>query len=412
MFIIGMIGLAVIVGIIYAIFPHEAVLWFGGATVFFWIMDKIRQQVEDNFFINAAFVSFTSMFMMIPYFFIDSPMLAFWLFMWCSLNMGFQVMTHSQYLSGYILERDFNPIWSSSYIKPVKQYFDRVASDSNRAAIIFVLLGFYGVMAFLGSLIYGGGLWFTILPPVFILLCNIGALIYMHITGVTPPTGYSDQDWADNIVKGYWFLISKVAALIFAVISAPFVFIVHICKMIGAFFSWVREGGSAQINKLYWVCVGLLTVYCLLGVFGVANFVEEFFESLGVFEADLIYSDFLLTQLVASWDFSGSFFGAILLLIPYIVGVILAAVLEFLAVILTVILQLVYWIFMFLLAFAVEQILPIVILVGAVALLVLYLIESDRDAYDWFQFVFLTLFSAGLLALYILLYAGVITVFG
>ena len=411
MFIVSIIGLAVIVGVIYAFIPTAGVLWFGGATLCFWIMDKIREQVEDNFFLNSAIVSITSILSMIPYFFIDDPMLAFWLFMWCSVNLAFQVMTHSQYFTGYVIKRDYDPIWSSTHIKPVKQYFDRVASEGNRAVVIFALIGFLGAMVFLGSLIYGGGLWYTPLPPVFVLLCNIGTLVYMHIEGVTPDTGYGDHDWADNIVKGYLYIFAKIGGVLFAIISAPFMLIREICRMIGAFFEMVREGGSARINKLFWVCEILLVIYCVLGVFGVANFVEEYFESIGVFDADLIYSDFLLTQLVASWDFGKTFFGAIFLFIPYVVAVILSGVLEFLAVIVTAIFQLVYWVFMFLLAFTVEQILPIIITVGAIALLVLYLIDSDKEGYDWFQFIFLTLVSAGLLTLYGLLYSGVISVF-
>ena len=412
MFVVSLIGLIVIIGILYAVLQSTLVLWFGGATLMFWIMDKIREQVEDNFFINAAMVSLTSIISMVPYFFIENKMTAFFLFMWCSLNLGFQVMTHSQYFTSYVISRDYNPIWRSPYIKPVKQYFDRVASEGNRAAIILVLIGFYAAMAFLGSIIYGYGLWFTFLPPVFILLCNIGALIYMHITGVSPDTGYGEQEWADNIVKGYLYIFAKIGGVLFAIIAAPFMLIREICKMIGAFLEMVREGGSAQINRFFWVCEILMVIYCGLGVFGVANFAEEYFESIGVFEADLIYNDFLLTQLVASWDFSHSFFGAIFLLIPYIVAVIISAVLEFLAVIVTAVFQLVYWVFMFLLVFTVEQILPIIVAGGAITFLVLYLIESDREGYDWFQFFFLSITTLGLLVLYYLLYSGIISVFG
>ena len=41
MFIISLIGLVVLVGIAYAIFPIPEVLWFGGAVVVFWISDRI-----------------------------------------------------------------------------------------------------------------------------------------------------------------------------------------------------------------------------------------------------------------------------------------------------------------------------------------------------------------------------------
>ena len=409
-FILSIIGLAIVVGLLYWLFPSDAVLWFGGATLMFWIMDKLRQQVEDNFFINGAVISFTSIFCMIPYFFIDSPMLAFLLFMWCSVNLSFQVMTHSQYFTGYVIRRDYDPIWSSSYIRPVKQYFDYVASESNRAVIIFALIGFNGAMALLGGLIYSYGLWYVALPPVFVVLCNVGTLIYMHITAVTPPTGYSDQDWADNMIKGYGYVIGKVFGVIFAIVSAPFMLIIEVFRMIKAFFEVIREGGTERINIFYWICTGVLFGYCMLGVFGVSNFVEEFFESIGVFDVDLIYKEFYLTQLVAGWEFGETFFGAIFLFIPFVVGVILSAILEAIATLLTVILMLLYWLVMSLLVFAFEQILPLVILGVAITFIVFYLIESDREWFDWVRAAIFAILSIGLTVLYILMYAGVIKV--
>ena len=411
-FILSLIGLCAVVGVIYYFIPCPEVLWFGGATVLFWILDKIRQMMEDNFFLNSAMISVSSVFMVVPYFFLGRTLTSFLLFMWCGLFIGFQLLTHSDYFYGYIRSRDFDNIWTSNYITPVKERLHYYAAEANKAAIIFILIGYLAVMVCLGGVIDTYGLLFTALPPVFILLCNIGTLVVMHLRGVDPPTGYSDHDNVDNIVKGYWYLISRFFGGIFFIIASPFLLIIHLCKMIGALFSLIREGGTARISTLYWVCAGLLGVYCLLGVFGVANFVEEFFEALGIFDKSFIYTDFYLTQLVATWDFGKTFFGAIFLFIPYVVLVIISGILEFLFTILTAIFTLIFWIVMFLLMFAVEQILPIIILIGAIALLVMYLIDSDREAADWFRFIFFTVITVGMTVLYFLLYSGIIKVFG
>ena len=412
MFIISLIGLIAIVGIIYAIIPIPEVLWIGGALVFFWVSDRIRQEIEDNVYINAAYVSVMAVITMIPQIFLGGTILGLIIYVLSSLYLGFQIMTHRDHLSTFIRRRDFDPIWRSDHSHYEKQYMSDVIANGNLAGIILVLIGFNAAMLCFGMLIYEKSLWFALIPPAFVLLCNAIFILYMQIVGVEPPRGFSCHHEVSNILQGYGYLVKKVWEFIFNILYAPIRFIRFIAEKIVDFFDFIRDGSSLTVGIAFWICLAAIGVYDLLGFFGLIDEVDALLHSLGSYEYSG-YQGLRLTELSIAWmsSWPPSFLLDVVLVLLKLVLIVVPFVLDLVLMFLGMIGWFLYMVVLELFILAFMSFLPAILLAGAITFLVFYLIDSNRDGSDIFRFVFFTAISVVACVLYYLFLGGVIVVF-
>ena len=190
LFFISLIGIVVITGIVYAIFPAAEVLWFGGALAVFWASDRIRREVEDNVYISAAWISLTAMVATIPQIFLVGTVTGYIHFLLSSLFLILQTLTHRDHLSKYIDKRYYAPIRNNDkYTRHEKNYHREVMVQGNWAAMVLLMIVLGVAMATLGALSYVYSPWFIPLPAVFVTLANMAAIFYMQLVGVQPPRG-------------------------------------------------------------------------------------------------------------------------------------------------------------------------------------------------------------------------------
>ena len=412
MFILILIGIAALTGILYAIFPAPEVLWFGGTFFVLWAGDKIRQQVEDNVYLNAAVISILGCLSVIPQIFLAGKISGYLHYLLSSVFISCELVTHRDFLWKYIDKRDYAPIRNNDRISGLeKNRRADVVSNGNWAAVVLLLILYNGAMAALGSLAYVYSPWFLLLPPVGVLLANMIAIFYMQLVGVAPPHGYSCHEDVTNLLLAYRYLGKKILDGILAVILAPFRFIRFICIKIADLFMAVWDGGTITIGIAFWILFGLIGLYDLIGFFGLIEPLEEAMRSIGVYEAKI--EGFHLIKWLFDWfgSWPASIFNDLIMALPKLAMAIIALVLDLVLLFLSIILWFLFMISLETAILIVMSIVPILLFGGAVTFLIFYFIDSSRDGYDLFKLIFMILAALALTVVYYLFQSNVIKVF-
>ena len=403
--------------IAYAVTRNELILWIAGLILFFWVNGRIREEISDNYYINAAYTTLTACVLTVPQIFFGGTIGGWVLY---ALTMGYQTLAYFsnyEYITDHTIGRDLRRNWSSKTKTDVqKAYGHYVLTEGNRAALILTGIAFLiGAFAIAGvSHMYS--LFFLLLIPVYTFLWNMIALFQIWLLGVPIPTGFDWHEHVNNIPKGSWFLIWSVLKAIFGIISAPFIFIASIFIRIAKFFGRVKNGGTAELSKFFWICTGVLGVYFILSIFGAADFVEEIFGGgFGGIDLEISRYVFPITNFILKIDWDTSFLVDVILFIPKLIVLLLCAILDLVIIILVPLLWLLINFLLFILylilVVSFELILPIALVIGAVTFIVLYMVDSDRDFIDWFRAILFSLLPVAMITFYLLFAYGVLTLF-
>lgn len=392
------------------------VLWIGGLILFFWINGRLREGIEDNYYINAAYTTLTACVLTVPQVFYGGTVGGWVLYAITAVYQALAYFTNYGYTSDHTVTRDISRNWrSETKTDGEKTYGHYVIAEGNRAALILTGIGFLIGSFAIAAVSYVYSLFFLLLIPAYTFLWHLIALFRIWLLGIPIPTGLSYHENVDNIPKGYWFLIWSVLKVVISIICAPFRFVAFICKKIAAFFGNIKSGGSTRISKFFWICTGVLAIYLVLSLFGAADFVERIFGGFGGIGLDINRFLFPITNFLLDLEMDGSFFLDVILAIPKVLVLIVGAVVDLVLLILVAIgwllLNLVLFILYFILVVSFEFLLPLALAVGAVVFLVLYLIESDRGFFDWFRAILFSVLPIGLVTLYFLLAYEVIKLF-
>ena len=401
--------MAILFAILYGVIHSNIVLWIGGLILFFWINGCIREAISDNYYINAAYTTLTACVLTVPQIFYGGTPFGWLLY---AVTAGYQMLaffTNYDYTSDYTVNRDFGRNWRSA-TKSIGQkiYGHYVIAQANWAAMILTGIGFLAGSFFLAALCSAYSLFFLLLIPIYTLLWNFIALFYIKlIVGIDAPTGYSDHERVDNILKGFWYLIGAVLGAILAVILAPFRWLVMLAELIRDFFANIKDGGSAELSKFFWICTGALGIYLILAFFNIADVIPRLFGDFGGVDLDFYRYFMVCTNFVFDLKLDGTFFLDVIMFLPKVILILLAALLDIVLILLVLILwlllNLILFLLYFLLVISFELILPIALGIGAVVFLVLYLVESDRDFFDWFRAILFAILPIACLTLYFLL---------
>lgn len=403
--------------IIFAVTKIPLVLWIGGLALFFWINGRLREMIEDNYYINAAYTTLTVCVLTVPQIFYAGTLGGWILYAICAFYQLLAYYSNYEYTSDYTVGRDISRNWRSE-TKTLwqKVYGHYVIAEGNKAALILTGLGFLAGSFAIAAVSSIYSLFFLLLTPVYTFLWHLIAMLYIHILGLPIPTGFDWHESANNIPKGYWFLIWSVLKVILTILASPFVFIFFIFKKIAAFFGNIKNGGSTQISKFFWICVGALAIYLIISLFGAANFIERIFGG-GFSGIDLEIRRFLfpITNFILDLEMDGSFFLDVILFLPkvlfIIVGALLDLVLLLVICLLWLLLNAILAILYVILVVSFEFLLPLALTIGAIVFVVLYLIDSDRDFFDWFRAILFAILPIGMFTLYILFAYGIIKLF-
>ena len=404
--------------ILYFALDIPLVLWIGGLALFLWINGRLREEISDNYYINAAYTTLTACVLSVPQIFFGGTIGGWVLYAVTAFYQLLAYFSNYDYTSDHTVVRDVNRNWrSETKTLGEKIYGHYVITEGSRAAMILTAIGFlFGSLVIAGlSAVYS--LYFLLLIPVYTFLWHIIALLYIRFfVGITVPTGFDWHEKANNIPKGYWFLIWKVLSAIIGVICAPFVFIAFICKKIAKFFGNIKNGGTGELSKFFWICVGALGIYFILSLFGAADFIERLFGG-GFSGVELNIQRFLfpITNFLFDLELKSSFFMDVIMFLPKLIVIVLSAAIDLVLLILTLVLwlllNLLLVILYVVLVVSFEFFLPIALAGGAIVFLVLYLIDSDRGFFDWFRAILFSLLPIGLITLYFLFANEVITLF-
>ena len=399
-----------------AVTENTLFLWIGGMILFFMVNARIREEIADNYYVNAAYTTLTACVLTVPQIFYGGTVGGWVLF---AIAVAYQLLAHFtnlDYTLDHTVGRDISRNWRSETKTDVeKAYGHLVLAQGNWAAIVLTSIAFLAgafVIAFLASTY---SLFFLLLIPAYTFLWNTFSLIHILIIGIPVPTGYSSHEKIDNLAKGYWFLIWAVLKVVIAVVSAPFAFIAYIVGAIGKFCAKVKGGGSGELSKFFWICTGVLGIYLILSMFGAADFMERIFGGYSGFDLNISRFLFPVTDYFIHLELDVSFLIDLLLLIPKLLGLLLCVIVDLvlllvvclLWLLINALLALLYLI----LVLCFEIVLPVGLAAGAVTFLVLYLLDSDRDFIDWFRAVLFSVLPIGAIVFYFLLAYEVIKLF-
>ena len=388
-------------------------LWIGGMVLFFMVNGWIREEIADNYYINAAYTTLTACVLTVPQIFYGGTVGGWVLF---AIAVAYQLLAHFtnlEYTLDHTVGRDISRNWRSETKSNVeKAYGHLVLAQGNWAALVLTSIAFLAgafVIAFLAD-VYS--LFFLLLIPAYTFLWNTISLIHILILGIPIPTGYSSHENVNNLAKGYWFLIWAVLKVVIAVVSAPVTFAVYVGYAIGKFCCRIKRGGSGELSKFFWICTGVLGIYLILSLFGVADFMDQIFGGYRGFDLNISRFTFPITNYFIHLDLDLSFLLDLLLLIPKIIVLILGAIIDLVILLVVCILWLLIntllAILYLLLVLCFEIVLPLALAIGSIVFLVLYLLDSDRDLFSWFSAVLLSLLPLALITVYFLFRTGVI----
>ena len=410
---------ALATGVAYIVTWSPLSLWMGGGILFFWINGRIREEISDSYYINAAYTTLTACVLTVPQIFYGGTAGGLAMYI---VTVVYQLLAFFTNID-YVSHRSVAAVgrnWRSNTKNRAQKILDHYTiTEGNWAGLVLAAIAFLGGAFGILVLWVKFSLFFLLLIPVYTLFGHLVFLLYMCITGVTAPTGYAPHDDADNLFKGFWYLIrlvgQAVVAAVVAMVVVPARFIARVCGAIADFFGNIRDGGRVAISKFFWICVGALGVYLILSIFGIADFIEEIFGSFNGVGMDINIFLFPITNFIFGIDLGSSFFTDVILFLPKIIVIVVGAVLDvvllLLVCLLWLVLNAVLFILWFLLVFSFEALLPILLGVGAIVFVVLYLIQSDRGFFDWLRAVLFSLIPIGLFVLYVLFFNGVIKLF-
>ena len=402
--------LPIVTGILYGILRLPLVLWCGAYALFFWVNGRLREEIEDNYYINAAYTTLTVCVLTVPTFLYAGAPGGWVLYAACLAYQALAQFTNLDYRANPEARRDIARVWRSEKSNAQKIYGHHVIAQGHWAAIVLTLIAFLA-----GSLPipYAATVYsrlFFLLLPFYTLLWHFFSRIAMWFHNVKPPVGLHKE--TDNLLKGFWFPLFVVLKAIYKVISAPFVFIAYLCGRIAKLFGKVASGGTGNLSKFFWIAVGALGVYLILSLFDVADIFPRLFGDFGGIDLDINRFLFPLLKLVFRWDYEVGPLLAILLffvkLVLYVLALILDLVLLLLVVVGWMLLNVVLFLLYVILVLAFELILPIALAVAAIVFLVLYMVHSDRDFIDYFRVVLFSLLPIAATVVYFLLRTGVI----
>lgn len=386
-------------------------LWCGGFVLFFWVNGRIRESISDNFYINVAYTTLTAAVLLIPQIFYIGTVSGWVLFALTLVYQTLALFTNLDYTSDYTVGRDISRNWrSETKTNAQKIYGHYVIAQANWAAIILCTLAFlFGAAAFAFCASQYGH-WLLFLSPLYTLLWHLLARAYMWLNGIPAPTGQHEK--VTNIPQGFWFLIWSVLRTVLLVLASPFILIAYVCRCIAKFFAGVKNGGTATISKFFWICTCALGVYLILSLFNIADVIPRIFGNFGGIDLEIKRFLFPITEYVLDLDLELGFFLDVLLFIPKLILYLLCFVLDLVLLLVVTIgwllLNLLIFLIYILLVVSFELILPIALAIGAVVFLILYLIESDRDFFDWCRTVIFASLPTAATVLYFLLRTGVI----
>ena len=402
--------LPIITGIVFGITRLPLVLWCGGYALFFWVNGWLREEIEDNYYINAAYTTLTVCVLTVPVFLYAGAPGGWVLYGVCIAYQSLAQFTNLDYRANPEARRDVARVWRSDKSDVMKVYGQYVLAQGHWAAIVLTLFAFLLCSAPIPYLAATYSRLFFLLLPLYTLLWHFFSRIAMWFHNVPPPVGFHED--ANNILKGFWFLVYAVLRAILKVLASPFVLICYVFLCIFNFFKRVQSGGTGRLSKFFWIAVISLGVYLILSLFDVADVFPRLFGNFGGIDLDINRFLFPLLKLVFRWDYEVGPLLAILLffvkLLLYVLALVLDLVLLLLVTVGWMLLNLLLFLLYVILVLAFELVLPIALAVGAVAFLVLYLIDSDRGFIDYFRAVILSLLPLGAVVVYFLLRTGVI----